>query len=98
MKIRLTDEDKLYIDNEIKQIKDLNATLLEQIVENLLNDDCQIDINKDSPLGSFLKTLMEKTNKESELYKSLKKSNEERKIIAEKISNLDLSYEKKHID
>lgn len=98
MKIRLTDEDKLYIDDEIKQIKDLNATLLEQIVENLLNDDCQIDINKDSPLGSFLKTLMEKTNKESELYKSLKKSNEERKIIAEKISNLDLSYEKKHID
>lgn len=98
MKIRLTDEDKLYIDDEIKQIKDLDATLLEQIVENLLNDDCQIDVNKDSPFGSFLKTLVEKTNKESELYKSLKTSNEERKIIAEKISNLDLSYEKKQND
>lgn len=98
MKIRLTDEDKLYIDDEIKQIKDLNATLLEQIVENLLNDDCQIDIHKDSPLGSFLKTLVEKTKKESELYKTLKASSEEKKIIADKISNLDLSYEKKQND
>lgn len=98
MKIRLTDEDKLYIDDEVKQIKDLNATLLEQIVENLLSDDCQIEINKDSPLGSFLKTLVEKTNKESELYKTLKASSEEKKIIADKISNLDLSYEKKQND
>lgn len=95
MKIELTDEDKLYIDDEIKEIKDLNSKLLEQIVENLLNDNCQIDINKDSPLGSFLKTLMDKTNKESDLYKTLKTSKDEKEKIAEKISNLDLSYENK---
>lgn len=93
MKVELTEKGDLFIDGETKQISDLNASLLENIVKELLNKECEIIINKDNPLGNFLEKLKEETSDDSELYKSISAFKEEKKALLNNLENLDLSYE-----
>lgn len=93
MKINLTEKGDLFIDGEKKQVAELDAILLENIVKDLLNKECEMTINKDNPLGDFFKKLKEETSDESELYKSINTFKGKKEKLLRKLENLDLSYE-----
>lgn len=93
MKITMDDKGNLYIDGEKKEIKDLNAKLLEKIVDELLQDNCEIYISGDNPLANFIHSLEEKTSNESDLRKEIIKEKEMQEKCKEKLKSLDSSYE-----
>ena len=93
VKVELNNNGELFIDDEKKQVSDLNSELLESIVYNLLNNDCEMVINKDNPLGNFLVKLKEESADDSELFKSITAFKEKRKKFLHDLEDLDLKYE-----
>lgn len=76
MKIEVISSGVLKIDGVEKTIKDLNADLLNEIVKKFLENECQLEVSGEYPLGDFFKTLQKETGDDSELKKEI----DERKV------------------
>jgi len=93
MKVNVDEHGTVIVDDVKKEISELTASFLEDLVEQLLNDEATIEVLGNSPVAEFFNSLQIGTKKDSDLrlkITEMNKQKEEAKDAVEKVANEDI--------
>lgn len=95
MKVKVDEQNKLYIDDNETGIDKLNSQMLEKILENGLSDNVEFSLPEDTshPIVTLIKEIKDLTENGSEFRKNIEEiikkqeSNEAKILVAENSEN-----------